>query len=243
MDQVDIAGVRVGRLTRARWVDHLEHCVLAGGAHHHVSMNAAKWVAMRRDPAFAALVRRASSVAADGVGIVAASRVLGTPLPERVPGCELAEALVGRAQQRGWRVALYGARPAVLTTVAEGLRSRRINVVSAIHGFQGDVPPSETAEQIAAAAPHLLLVALGTPRAEWFIDEHLPTLGVPLAMGVGGTFDVWAGATRRAPEPLRSRGLEWAWRWAGAPRARFSRAVVDSARFVHAIARGRRIAS
>lgn len=238
---VDVGGVRVDALDRSAWRAYLEACVSTRSGHHHVSLNAAKWVALDRDPALAAAVGRAGSIAADGVGIVWASRLLGAPLPERVPGCDLADDLMRSAATWGWRVALLGARPEVLDRVTRQLRARGVPVVFAEHGYYEPAREAALVARIREARPHLLLVALGTPRAELFIDEHRAALGVPLAMGVGGTFDVWAGAARRAPPTLQRAGLEWAWRLAGNPRARFRRALLDSARFVHAIARGRRV--
>ena len=242
MECVDIAGVPVGRLTRAEWRDYLQGCVEADSAHHHVSMNAAKWVAMSQDPTIARAVGRATSIGADGVGIVAASWMMGTPLPERVPGCELAADVVRAAASKRWRVALFGAQPDVLATVTERLRARRVNVVFGAHGYHGAGGDEAIAERIGQANADVLLVALGSPRAETFIDAYSDQLGVGLAMGVGGTFDVWSGRARRAPRPVQRVGLEWAWRWAGAPRARFGRAVLDSARFVRRISAGRRVA-
>jgi N-acetylglucosaminyldiphosphoundecaprenol N-acetyl-beta-D-mannosaminyltransferase len=233
MRRVDIAGCPVGAADRRGWVDELLAAARSGRPHHHVSLNAGKWVAMTRDVALREAVLAATSVAADGVAIVLASRWLGDPLPERVPGIELAEGLL----TRGLRVYLLGARPAVVARVAADLRARGVDVVGAADGYFTD--EEAAADAVARARPELLLVALGTPTAEIFVHRWGSRMGVPLAMGVGGAFDVWAGEARRAPRAVRAIGLEWAWRWAGSPRARFSRAIVDSARFVLAMARWR----
>ena len=241
MPSVDVSGVAVGALDRAGWVDHLVQCVERGTPHHHVSLNAAKWVAMRHDPQLRAAVSRATSVGADGIGIVLAAR----GVPERVAGADLAADLVAHAAVAGWRVALLGARPAVLATVADQLVDRGVHVVFATHGYHPHASAGAEralAQRISEARPHLLLVALGTPTAERFIDDHRDVLRVPLAVGVGGTFDVWAGVARRAPRVVQRVGLEWAWRLAGAPTARFDRAVLGSLRFVGAVARGQRVA-
>ncbi|MEM6925972.1 MAG: WecB/TagA/CpsF family glycosyltransferase, partial [Myxococcota bacterium] len=123
-------------------------------------MNAAKWVALRRDPTLRSLVRSADTVAADGISVVWLSRWLGTPLPGRVPGIELAEGLLDRAAAAPWRVALLGARPEVVTSVASQLARRGIDVVLAHDGYTKG--PETWADAIAAARPDLLLVALGS---------------------------------------------------------------------------------
>src|SRR5690242_1974697 len=104
MKVVDVAGCPVGALSRAAWADRLAGWIADGTPHHHVSLNAAKWVAMRRDGSLRRAVLGASGVAADGAAIVAAARWLGDPLPERVTGCDLAHDLLGRAPAAGWRV-------------------------------------------------------------------------------------------------------------------------------------------
>lgn len=238
--EVDVLGVPVGALTAAQWVEHLAARVRAGG-HHHVSLNAAKWVAMRDDPSLRAAVRAAGSIAADGVGILLAARWLGTPLPERVPGADLAAALLSRAAAHGWRVALVGAAAPVVEAVAARQRAGGVDVVLARDGFFAPADDRAVADLIGAARPDLLLLALGTPRAERFAHAHADRLRSGLILGVGGAFDVLAGRVTRAPGWVGRSGLEWAWRFAGAPRARFRRAIVDSVRFMAAVSRGERI--
>lgn len=239
MRRVDVGGVAVGALSAGEWVEHLSGCVATGGLHHHVSMNAAKWVALRSDPELRRVVREATSVAADGVGIVWAARLAGTPLPQRVPGADLAQALIDRAIERGWRVGLLGARAEVLRRVVDQLDERGAHVAFAHHGYFTD--EAAIAASVQAAAPDLLLVALGSPRAEHFIGRRAAQMRVPLVLGVGGTFDVWAGVARRAPRLAQRAGLEWAWRLALSPRARFERALLDTVRFAVAVARGERV--
>lgn len=241
---MDVAGCAVGAATRAEWVDHLAARIAAGrtGAPgHHVSLNAAKWVAMSRDPDLRAAVGAASSVAADGIGVVGAARWLGAPVPERVPGCDLAQDLLRRAATAGWRVYLLGAAPEVVDAVRGRLVTDGVRVVGARDGYFAPDAEAAVAEAIRDARPDLLLVAMGSPRSERFVARWGAVADVPLAMGVGGTFDVLAGRARRVPGPIGAVGLEWAWRWVGSPRARFGRAIVDSARFVAAIAAGRRL--
>lgn len=230
----------MGRATTASWVDRLAGAVGQGDrAHHHVSLNAAKWVALRTDPVLRAEVRDAGSVGADGIAIVWLARWLGTPLPERVPGIELAEGLLDRALDAGWRVGLLGGRPEVVAAVAAALRRRGVDTVLARDGYTGD--DVERAEAVVHARPDLLLVAMGSPRAEHFVARHADRWPGTLVLGVGGAFDVWAGAIPRAPAWTRRHGLEWAARFVRQPRRRFRRAIVDSARFALAALVGQRV--
>jgi len=236
---VDVRGVRVGRATTEGWVDALSSRVGQGErAHHHVSLNAAKWVAARRDPELRRAILAADSVAADGIAIVWLARYLGTPLPGRGPGIDVAEGLLARAGALRWRVALLGARREVVARVAAELPA---HVVLAADGYTGR--EAEWADAVTAARPDLVLVALGTPRAERFVHRYGSRWPGAVALGVGGAFDVWAGVVPRAPAWSRRAGLEGAARFAREPRRRFSRAIVDSVRFAAAVALGRRVPS
>jgi N-acetylglucosaminyldiphosphoundecaprenol N-acetyl-beta-D-mannosaminyltransferase len=236
---VDVGGVPVGALSMAGWLEHLSAAV--GTAHHHVSLNASKWVAMGRDPLLRQAVFGAQSIAADGMSVVLAARRFGGRLPERVPGVELAEGLLRRAAAARWPVALIGAREPVLTRVVERLRGDGVQVVFAHHGYFPAEDDRRVATAAGAARPALTLLALGTPRAERFAHAHAAALGPTLVLGVGGAFDVLAGTVRRAPRWVGDSGLEWAWRWAGAPGERFHRAILDSVRFTVAMAAGRTV--
>lgn len=242
MRTVDLAGCPVGCASRGEWVGHLLGCIERGREQgrvfHHVSMNAAKWVAMRRDRELREAVLGATSWGADGSAVVLASRWLGDPLPEKVAGCDLAQDLLARG---GLKVALFGATPEVLSEVVRRWEGRGVRVVYARDGYVREEEHPSVAREVAGSGADLLLVAMGTPKSERFIARHMEEMGVPLCMGVGGCFDVMAGVVRRAPEVVSRWHLEWAWRLSGSPRARFQRAVVDSARFVSAIARGERL--
>ena len=93
------------------------------------------------------------------------------------------------------------------------------------------------AEEIAAARPDILFVAMSSPRKEYFLMRHGRTLGVPFVMGVGGAIDVIAGVTRRAPEAMQQLGLEWLFRLAQEPRRLARRYAVTNSQFLVALAR------
>lgn len=238
---VDVAGCPVGAAVREVWVAHLLGCIAEGTPHHHVSLNAAKWVAMRADARLHRAVRQATSVAADGSAIVLASRWLGDPLPEKVAGCDLAHELLQRAPKLGLRVALFGADRVTLAEVERRSVERGVNIVFARDGYAADEEHALIAQAIAQASPDLLLVAMGTPKSEIFVSRFALQMGVPLAMGVGGCLDVMAGTVRRAPAIVSRLHLEWAWRFLSSPKARFRRAILDSLRFVYAIVRHERL--
>jgi N-acetylglucosaminyldiphosphoundecaprenol N-acetyl-beta-D-mannosaminyltransferase len=199
----------------------------------HACVNAAKLVRLLRDDALRRALWSCDLVTADGQAVVWAARLLGRPLPERVAGIDLMEALLARAEQRGFRVYLLGARPEVLERAAAVLRGRhpRLRLVGTRHGYFDPAEEPDVVAEIAAARPEVLLVALDTPRKELFLAENGDRLGVLFAMGVGGAFDVLAGRRRRAPGWAQRAGLEWAFRLAQEPARLGRRYLLGNVRF------------
>jgi len=166
----------------------------------------------RTDRALRDCYARADLVTADGTGIVWAARWLGAPLPDRVTGIDLMTALCERAALKGQRVYLLGARPGVAEAAAARLRARfpGLRVAGAEHGYFSD--DAAAVARVRAARPDLLFVGMGVPRQERWLVQHRQALGVPVMMGVGGSFDVLSGRLRRAPRAWQRLGLEWLYR-------------------------------
>jgi len=185
-----------------------------------VTANTEMVMRARHDADLANLLAGAALVVADGVGVVWASRYLHRPLPARVPGIELAERLLAEAARRRWRIYLLGGRPGTAEQAAARLRASYpgLEIAGCAHGYftPGDEP--QVVETVRAAAPSLLLAGLGTPRQERWLARHLAALGVPAAMGIGGSLDVWAERAHRAPRSMQTFGLEWLYRLAREPR-------------------------
>ena len=121
---------------------------------------------------------------------------------------------------KGWRIYFLGAAPGVAELAAERMRLRHpgCNIVGARHGYFPPESDAVVAAEVAEAKPDLLFVAMGIPRQEKFIRATESIIGAKVAMGVGGTFDVFSGKVRRAPRLLQKMRLEWAWRLAQNPK-------------------------
>ncbi len=228
-----VLGCAIDRLDMDETVRRCEELIVSGGSAQHVVVNAAKLVALRRDLRLREIVGRCALVSADGQSVVWASRLLGDPLPERVAGIDLMERLLALAEERGYRVFILGARPDVLERAVERLRERhpRLIVAGTRDGYFRDGESAEVCAEIRAARPHILLVAISSPRKEYWLGRHTAELGVPFAMGVGGAIDVVAGVTRRAPSWLQRAGLEWLFRLLQEPRRLARRYLVTNTRF------------
>lgn len=234
---VELFGVSVDSMTLDEAVSAARALVEDGRPHQHVVLNAAKVVAMQDDPALADVIRSCSMINADGISIVLASRVLGRPLPERVAGIDLFQALLAAAEADGKGVYLLGARQQVLDDLVVELRRRHpaLRIVGVHDGYWSD--DAEVIDAVRAAAPDYLFLAIPSPRKEFWLNEHLDALGVPFVMGVGGSFDVLAGLVSRAPRWAQKLGMEWAWRLGQEPRRMWKRYLVGNSRFVALVAR------
>ncbi|WP_209020567.1 WecB/TagA/CpsF family glycosyltransferase [Nocardioides sp. 1609] len=197
-------------------------------------VNAAKIAKLRVDPVLRDSLLTADVLLADGQSVVWASRLLRRPLPERVAGIDLFEALLGLADERHLRVYLLGATPEVLDRLRLAVAERWPGAVLAgsADGYYRPEDADEVAERIAASHADLLFLGMTTPRKENFVAAYGGTLGVPVVHGVGGSFDILAGVTQRAPEAWQRAGLEWAYRVRQEPRRLWRRYLVTNTVFV-----------
>lgn len=235
--RVYVLGCPVDPLDMEATVALCEQLIEARRPAFQISINAAKIVAARNDTRLRTVIGRADVVSADGQAVIWAARLLGQPLPERVAGIDLMLRLVGRAAECGWRVFLLGAEKSVLAKVSEELERSHplLEICGSQHGWFHDHESDRVREEIAAARTDLLFVAMSSPRKEYWISENARTAGVPLAVGVGGAFDVIAGERRRAPRVLQRIGLEWLFRLAQEPRRLGPRYADTNLRFAVAL--------
>jgi N-acetylglucosaminyldiphosphoundecaprenol N-acetyl-beta-D-mannosaminyltransferase len=179
----------------------------------HGVVNTAKIVNQRRDPGLREALLTCDIVNADGMGVVLASRLLGTPMPQRVTGIDLFFNLLARSSERGEPVFLLGAEPDIVEKAAAELRTQYpgLKLAGWHHGYFWD-DEAGMVQRIQESGAKLLFVGITSPMKERFIHRWRGQLGVRFAMGVGGAFDVLAGKTRRSPRWMQRVGLEWLFR-------------------------------
>jgi N-acetylglucosaminyldiphosphoundecaprenol N-acetyl-beta-D-mannosaminyltransferase len=222
---------------RVEMKEAVERCrdvIEARGFAQHMSVNAAKLIAMRDDPRLRALVRDCELITADGQSVVWASRLIGDPLPARVAGIDLMHQLLKLAEERRYRVFILGARREVLEAAVKRLRDLHpaLPIAGYRDGYFSESEEDAVAAEIRRADADILFVAMSSPRKEYWLGRYGPVLGVPLVMGVGGAIDVVAGVTRRAPVFLRHIGLEWLFRLLQEPGRLFRRYLTTNALFL-----------
>ncbi|PHR14007.1 MAG: glycosyltransferase [Aequorivita sp.] len=209
---------------------------------HHVVVNAGKVVAMQKDPELRQSVNNSDIINADGQAVVWASRFLQKPLKERVAGIDLMANLVEMAHNNNYKIFLFGAKEDVVKSVVE--KYSEVYSPNIIAGYRnGYFSPSEEkeiAQQIADSGTQMLFVAISSPIKENFLFKYRDILkNVNLIMGVGGSFDVVAGKTKRAPAWMQKAGLEWFYRFAQEPRRMWKRYLVGNSKFIYLVLRER----
>ena len=229
-----LLGCPVDALTLEETVARVIALIHEGGSHSQFSLNAAKVVEAQRSPELHGFLARATIVNADGQALVWAGKLLGVPFPERVAGIDLLGALLEAMEREGLSVYLLGAREEVIRATAARITERhpRLRLAGFHHGH---FPPEEdesVAAEIAESSPDALFVGMSSPRKEHWIDAWQARTGAQFAMGVGGSFDVIAGLTKRAPRLVQRLGLEWAYRVAQEPRRLAGRYARTNGAFV-----------
>lgn len=183
---------------------------------HVVTLNAEMVVASQKDSEMDRIIRHAGLIVPDGAGVVWALRLAHARNARvaRLPGIELAERALQAAAHHGQPVALLGGKPEVMAKLLEALPARYpgLNICASHHGYFQAEESAAIVEQLAAGKPRLLLVALGVPRQEYFIDRWQEKFPGTVLVGVGGSFDVWTGFVQRAPETFQKLHLEWLYR-------------------------------
>jgi N-acetylglucosaminyldiphosphoundecaprenol N-acetyl-beta-D-mannosaminyltransferase len=197
------------------------------------TVNVAILMMMRSDARLQAFVDRAALVVADGQPIVVASRWIASALPERVAGIDLVERLLARAAREQFGVYLLGARPEVVSAAARRVRERwpDLRLCGVADGYFAPGEAPARARAVAESGAQLLIVGMGAPRQEYFLDAQWHELGATVAIGVGGSLDVIAGLRPRAPRAVQTLGLEWLFRLAHEPRRLWKRYLVTNSQF------------
>jgi N-acetylglucosaminyldiphosphoundecaprenol N-acetyl-beta-D-mannosaminyltransferase len=197
-------------------------------------VNAAKMVKLRQDVHLRDSLLDCDILLADGQSVVWASRLLRAPLPERVAGIDLFERLLEVGARDGWSVYLLGAKPDVLAQLRHRLAARwpALKIAGSHDGYFSDADASAVAEDIRASGADMLFLAMPSPSKEIFLGDWGPSLGVPVLHGVGGSFDVLAGVTKRAPLRWQKLGLEWLYRVIQEPSRMWRRYLTTNGRFI-----------
>jgi N-acetylglucosaminyldiphosphoundecaprenol N-acetyl-beta-D-mannosaminyltransferase len=238
--KIDFMGIPVDSHTMEETIARIDEAIRSGEHINHVVINAGKVVSMMKDSELYNSVLSCDIINADGQSIVWAARFLGKKLPARVTGIDLMQELVKLAAEKGYKCYFLGAKEDVVRKVV-GAYTRQYGP-SVIAGFRDGYfsvkEEPDVARHIAESGAQMLFVAITSPRKEKFLHNYKHILNkVNFTMGVGGTFDIIAGITRRAPRWMQNIGMEWVIRLAQEPGRMWKRYLVGNTMFVYLVVR------
>ncbi|MEM7247405.1 MAG: WecB/TagA/CpsF family glycosyltransferase [Acidobacteriota bacterium] len=234
-ETIHVQGLRIDNLDMDTTLQRLgEHAEKGDGSRNVVFINAHCANVAAHDASYRGACDAAEWVFADGSGMKIGARLAGEVLADNVNGTDLFPELCTELSQRGCSIYLLGARPEVVQGVVEYVEREHPGLVIAGHrdGYFTDEEEGQVVAGIAESGADVLLVAMGVPRQELWLHEHLPATGAKLGLAVGGLFDFYSGRLPRAPLFLRDLGLEWTYRLLQEPGRLWRRYLIGNVSFL-----------
>lgn len=232
--RVPILNTYIDALTMEETISEVEKIIARGVPTQHVVINANKVNLMNEDPELKRIVNECPLINADGISILWAAKVLGLPIKERVTGIDLFLNLVKVASEKGYKIYLFGAKEEVVRKVKKVFEEEypTLQIVGYRNGYFTEEDEPEIVKNMAESGADMMFVAFSSPKKEYWINKYIDQLNIPFVMGVGGSFDVVAGVTERAPKWVQIRGFEWLYRLVQEPRRMWRRYVIGNAQFI-----------
>lgn len=214
MPRINLGPARLDVLDRASVLAAVKELVALRKPSQIITFNALMYNCALDDAEFRAALGGAALVVSDSAGVSWAAGLLAGVKAGRHPGIDLIYEICGMAEKSGWSVFLLGSEPGTAGLAAEKLKGRfpGLKVAGTRHGYFTKDEQRRVEAEVRNAAPDILFVGLSIPKQEKWIAASLPWLGVPVVMGVGGSFDVISGKLSRAPAWMQKAGLEWLYR-------------------------------
>jgi N-acetylglucosaminyldiphosphoundecaprenol N-acetyl-beta-D-mannosaminyltransferase len=242
--RINLGPIAIDTFSQDELVDEvLQHALHGKVTRQVVTANAQFYVLAQKSRRFRECLCEADYICADGMPIVWACNLFGEGRVPRIAGVDLIEKLCQRGAAHRIRIFLLGGRPEAAHATAEILSQRYpgiqiVGVNCPLFGFERrEQSLQQVLDHIATAKPNVLFVGLGAPKQEFLIREHIRPMHIPLAVGIGGSFEILSGKLNRAPMWMQSTGLEWAYRLFQEPQRLWRRYLIGNAEFLWYIAR------
>lgn len=229
-----ILNTYVNAISMKETIDEVEKIISLGKPTQHVVINASKVNLMNDDDELQRIINSCPLINADGASIVWAAKQLKIPLKERVTGIDLFENLVQLASEKGYKIYLFGAKEDVVKKVKTIFEEKypSLQIVGYRNGYFSEDEEIDIVNDMAQSGADMMFVAFSSPKKEYWVSKYLNSLNIPFVMGVGGSFDVVAGITDRAPKWMQEHGLEWFYRFIQEPKRMWKRYVVGNIKFI-----------
>jgi len=229
--RIKLFQVGIDQVDNQETIQKIEEFIVSKKPHQIVTPDTLAVLRARKDPEYHAILKSADLVTPDGAGILWAATTLNYPLPERVTGIDIIHNICRLAAKKRYSLYLLGSYPEVASEAALNLTKKYpgIKIAGTHHGYfncedrencenvkndnsDRNKEEEEITAEIKEKRPDILLVGMGVPKQEKWINKNLNRLDVPVCMGVGGSFDVLSGRIPRAPLWMQRHGMEWIYR-------------------------------
>jgi len=237
--KIHILGCYIHKLSMDETVSLIDQSIQKRVHILHMAVNAAKIVNIHKDSYLRQAVLSSDLINADGQAVVWASKFLGQPLTERVTGIDLMSNLMALSYKRKYKIFFFGAKEEVVKKVVEYYATHYdANLIAGYrNGYYSTDQEAEIARMIAESKADILFVAMTSPKKEIFLNTYKDVIGTPFIMGVGGSFDVVSGITKRAPAWMQKSGLEWLYRIFQEPSRMWKRYLITNTQFISMVFR------
>lgn len=214
MNKISVLGVNFDNVNMSEAVDRCKTFIAGSKGNLVVTPNPEIVMRAKDDEEFKNIINDAELVIPDGIGIIKAGKILGTPLKERVAGYDLVRNLFEEGKDGSISFYFWGSKPGIADTAREKIKEEypNLNVVGSHHGYFKDEEEQEIVDEIRALKPDVILVGLGAPKQEKIINKYKNEGFFKIGIGCGGSIDVIAGAVKRAPKIFIKMHLEWFYR-------------------------------
>lgn len=212
MHKTDILGVKINNMGMDEAVNETVKLLEKDSPSLIFTPNSEIIYMAKKDENFKQVLNSSDINTADGIGVIYASKILKDPIPERVPGFDLACRLLQYMNENSSSLFLFGGKPGIAETAAEKIleRYKDINICGTLNGY---FDSSEgIVNEINSKNPDFVFVCLGAPKQEKWMFEHKDELKCKVMMGIGGSLDVFAGNVKRAPKFFIKLNIEWLYR-------------------------------
>lgn len=243
LPKINLMDVEFDNLSMKEAIDALTQDIAAGKRKKVYYVNADCFNKIVNDKNYLELLQKGDYILPDGIGVLLACKLIQVGLRENVNGTDMLPFICQMAVENNYSIYLFGAKSGVAALMRQKLTEvyPSLRIVGERHGyFSEESEEKEMIDEINLLKPDILLVALGVPAQEKWIDEHYDDLSCHLMIGVGGLFDFYSGKIKRAPVWLREMGLEWIFRLAMEPRKKFKRYMIGNPSFLWQVLRWKR---
>ncbi len=217
--RITLRGIPLDVLSAEEAGKRMEHLLSEDGCSVVVTPNCEMLYAAEKNAELRSALTRADLAVPDGIGVVKAAKMSGTPLKERLAGIDVCFGALRTCAEKGLGVYFLGGKPGVAEKAAENLRKLipGLVIAGAADGYFSEAEEADIIQKINDSGAAFLVAGLGSPKQELFMVRNAADLKTKACMGVGGSLDVWSGEAKRAPERMTRSGLEWLYRLAKQP--------------------------